>query len=97
MDPAAAAWVLAEVIAPRINGMWWPRARCGCAGRLWCGMCAADMHEQCWGRVDQDETALLGSGRLRGERPRARVWLADRVCGYPCPCTVCTPPQGALF
>lgn len=97
IDAETAARVLAEIIAPRVDPTWWPARACACTGRHACGMCTAGHHDQCWGRVDQDETVLLGPGRLPGDQERARVWLTDRVCGHPCPCTVCRPPQAALF
>lgn len=101
MDPAAAAWVLAAVIAPRVHPAYRPRPRCWCHRPAeQCPVCDLDAHDLCWGRLTSHETQVIG---IRGEylcdQLRDAVWLADRVCGRPCTCTVCTPPppQDALF
>lgn len=101
-DDTAAA-ILHHVIAPRVPPRWWPPRTCGCVGRSSCGACGIDRHAECWGPQRGHETYLLSAAPgFHGSRELARVWLADRVCGHPCRCTVCeaarnAAAQGVLF
>lgn len=98
-----AAWIRAHVITPRVPPRWQPPRTCSCAGRSSCGACSIDRHAECWGPTRWHETWLLSSTPgFHSSREIARVWLADRVCGHPCACTVCetarhTAAQGELF
>lgn len=90
-----ADWIYETVLAPAIG---WTTARtaggnCACqGGPQYCSPCAADSHEHCF-ELSSREGDLLGRGS--GRPALASLWLADRVCRRPCPCTKCRAERAA--